>query len=164
MAMAAIVPPTLSGGLNDLLSNKIFMSGFFGFLFAQVGKVFTERYKRGYWDLKSLVGPGGMPSSHSSLCSGVTTSLAMVYGLGSPMFAVATAFTLVVMYDAMGVRRHAGMHAQVLNRVVDEIQYDHSLGSVADLELKEVLGHTPRQVVCGALLGIAVGILYPMYF
>lgn len=61
--------------------------------------------------------PGGMPSSHSSLCAGITTAVALTQGLGSPMFAVCVAFSVIVMYDAMGVRQHAGKQAEVLNQV-----------------------------------------------
>ncbi|GAX80886.1 hypothetical protein CEUSTIGMA_g8321.t1 [Chlamydomonas eustigma] len=158
LAMAAVVPPSPA----DLLSNKVFMAGFVAWFGAQFGKIFTERYKKGYWDLLAFTKPGGTPSSHSSLCAGVTTAVAMVEGLGSPLFAAALAFTAVVMYDAMGVRRHAGLHAQVLNKVVNEMR--DSTESMEDLgPLKEVLGHTPRQVLCGGALGVVVGYFYPLY-
>mmetsp|Transcript_22342 Transcript_22342/g.66582 ORF Transcript_22342/g.66582 Transcript_22342/m.66582 type:complete len:345 (-) Transcript_22342:426-1460(-) len=169
-AAAVVAAPIAAGvaaeptGIAALLANKVFMAGTVAFLAAQIGKIFTERYKKGVWDIRNFVAAGGMPSSHSSLCSGITTALAMTQGLGSPLFAAATAFTLVVMYDAMGVRFHAGQHAQVLNRVMYEIADDISLGSIADIQLKEVLGHTPRQVICGGILGVAVGIVYPLLF
>lgn len=159
LAMSALVCPTASWG--DLMTNCVFMTGFWAFLLAQVGKVFTERFKKGKWDIRAMVSPGGTPSSHASLCAGVTTAIGLSQGLGSPLFAAATAFSLVVMYDAMGVRWHAGIHAQVLNRVVCEINDTRSLGSIADVQLKEVLGHTPRQVLAGAVLGIMTGIFYP---
>lgn len=143
----------------DMLSNRVLMTAFWAWFLAQFGKIFTKRYKKGVWDIKAMVEPGGMPSSHSSLCSGVTTALAMSQGLGSPMFAVALAFSVIVMYDAMGVRRHAGKQAEVLNQVINELMQHHSIG---DIKLKEVLGHTPRQVIAGALLGVCVGLVYPL--
>jgi acid phosphatase family membrane protein YuiD len=158
--------------LSDLLSNQVFMSGLIGFLAAQIGKIFTERYKRGYWNLMAFTQPGGTPSSHSSLCTGITTAIALVQGLGSPLFATALAFSVVVMYDAQGVRWHAGKHAQVLNRVISDIQErgnngngDQSKSSLDEVvqpgaKLKEVLGHTPRQVGAGAVVGFIAAIFY----
>jgi len=159
MTMALLVPPTLPGaGFSELFNNRVLLAGFWAWFFAQFAKIFTHRYKKGVWDLKAIVSPGGMPSSHSSLCAAVTTSIALQQGLGSPMFAVALAFSVIVMYDAMGVRRHAGKHAEVLNQVINELMDDHPVGEV---KLKEVLGHTPRQVLGGAVLGLFVGMFYP---
>ena len=169
LSLAALPPMALS----DLLSNQVFMSGLIGFLAAQIGKIFTERYKRGYWNLMAFTQPGGTPSSHSSLCTGITTAIALVQGLGSPLFATALAFSVVVMYDAQGVRWHAGKHAQVLNRVVSEIQErvngngEQSFSSLDEVvkpgaKLKEVLGHTPRQVGAGAVVGFIAAIVYHM--
>eukprot|EP00775_Hariotina_reticulata_P013044 gene13045-13171_t len=100
-----------------------------------------------------------MPSSHSALCAGVTTAIAYHNGMGSSAFALAVAFCSVVMYDAAGVRRHAGKQAEVLNQVIGELLEGHP---VSDVKLKEVLGHTPLQVCCGAVLGVLFGIFYPV--
>ncbi|PSC75842.1 hypothetical protein C2E20_1662 [Micractinium conductrix] len=100
-----------------------------------------------------------MPSSHSSLCSSVSTAVAMQQGLGSPLFAICVCFSVIVMYDAMGIRRHAGLQAEVLNVVAAELLEGHPK---AERKLKEVLGHTPRQVYAGLLLGILVGLLFPV--
>jgi len=159
-ACMGLVLPTLPGaGLGDLLNSVVFMSGFCAWLLAQSGKIFTTRYKTGIWDIRALYQSGGMPSSHSSLCSGITTAVALHEGLGSPLFAACIAFSVIVMYDAMGVRRHAGKQAEVLNQVIVELMATHPV--VAKIKLKEVLGHSPRQVMCGALLGVVTGLLYP---
>ncbi len=106
-------------------------------------QIFTKRLKKGVWDIRAIVDSGGMPSSHSALCAGITTAIAFQNGLGSSAFALAVAFSSIVMYDAAGVRRHAGKQAEVLNQVIDELLEGHP---VSDIKLKEVLGHTPLQV------------------
>jgi len=142
---------TLAAGWSQLTSNYVFVVGFWGWFAAQFLKIFTG--PRGF-NPSAFFDSGGMPSSHSSLCSAVTTAVAIHHGLSSSLFAACLCFSVIVMYDAMGVRRHAGLQAQVLNVVVE----DHPSIS---FKLKEVLGHTPRQVLMGGLLGIAVGLLFP---
>jgi acid phosphatase family membrane protein YuiD len=101
-----------------------------------------------------------MPSSHTSLVVGLATSVALTEGLGSVVFVLCLAFALIVMYDAAGVRRHAGKQAEVLNALVEDYFQGHP---VSEQELKEVLGHTPLQVAMGALLGIVTAIVYHRY-
>lgn len=149
---AAAVP----GGFAELGRNLVFMAGFYAWAIAQVMKVFTTFYKEGKWTLKPLMESGGMPSSHSSLVMGVTTAVALKHGLGSTLFPICLAFSLIVMYDAAGVRRHAGKQAEVLNMIVAELFHGHP---VSETQLKELIGHTPSQVLAGALLGV----LIPMF-
>ena len=101
-----------------------------------------------------------MPSSHTSLVVGLATSVGVQLGLGSSLFVVCLAFALIVMYDAAGVRRHAGKQAEVLNALVEDYFQGHP---VAEQELKEVLGHTPMQVAMGALLGVVTALVYHRY-
>lgn len=143
---------------NQISSNYVFVVGFWGWFLAQFFKIFTKWYKTGIFSPSAFFDSGGMPSSHSSLCSAMTTAVAQSHGLGSSLFAACTCFTVIVMYDAMGVRRHAGLQAQVLNAVVNDLLEGHP---VSERKLKEVLGHTPRQVLCGGILGILVGLLFP---
>jgi acid phosphatase family membrane protein YuiD len=157
-APVALIPPT---AWEQLGGNYVFMTGFCGWFLAQFLKIFTKWYKTGIFSVKAFVDSGGMPSSHSSLCSAVTTAVALQQGLGSPLFAMCTCFSVIVMYDAMGVRRHAGLQAEVLNAVVEDLLEGHP---VSERKLKEVLGHTPRQVLCGAALGILVGLVCPRPF
>ncbi|GBF87919.1 phosphatidic acid phosphatase-related protein [Raphidocelis subcapitata] len=157
--MAAFVLPTLpGGGVNDIFTNRVFLAGFWAWFTAQTLKIFTKRLKKGVWDIRAIVDSGGMPSSHSALCAGITTAIAYQSGLGSTSFAMAVAFSSIVMYDAAGVRRHAGKQAEVLNQVIDELLDGHP---VSDVRLKEVLGHTPLQVGAGAVLGVLFGAFFP---
>jgi acid phosphatase family membrane protein YuiD len=104
---------------------------------------------------------GGMPSSHTSLVVGLTTAIGYQYGLGSTMFPLSLAFSLIVMYDAAGVRRHAGKQAEVLNRILDDMFHGES---ISEKKLKEVLGHSPLQVLAGAVLGVFIAVLYAHKF
>lgn len=119
--------------------------------------MFTKYLNTRAWDVRVLFDSGGMPSSHTSLVVGLATSVAIQHGLGSSIFVVCLSFALIVMYDAAGVRRHAGKQAEVLNALVEDYFQGHP---VAEQELKEVLGHTPLQVAMGALLGVVVAIVY----
>ncbi|KIY99788.1 hypothetical protein MNEG_8171 [Monoraphidium neglectum] len=157
--MAVLALPVLpGGGVNDIFTNRVFLAGFWAWFTAQTLKIFTKRLKKGVWDVRAIVDSGGMPSSHSALCAGVTTAIAFQSGFGSAAFAIAVAFSSIVMYDAAGVRRHAGKQAEVLNQVIGELLEGHP---VSDVKLKEVLGHTPLQVCAGAILGIIFGIFFP---
>jgi len=157
LLLGAVVLP--GRGFADLGQNYVFMAGFWGWFLAQSCKIFTKRWRKGVWDLKAIVDSGGMPSSHSALCSAITTATAMEFGLGSSLFAVSLAFSSIVMYDAAGVRRHAGKQAEVLNILLEDLLEGHA---VSETKLKEVLGHTPIQVGVGALLGLLVGLFFPI--
>jgi len=147
-----------TSAVAQLAANHVFMAGFWAWAAAQVLKVFTTRYKRGPWDFRALVDSGGMPSSHSALSVAVTTASARALGLSSAVFAVSLAYALVVMYDAAGVRLHAGRQAEVLNKLIDGLAPHPADGR----RLKEVLGHTPRQVAAGAVVGLVIGLTCPV--
>lgn len=97
----------------QLAANPTFVSGFFAWFVAQSIKVFLNFFVERKWDLRILCTSGGMPSSHSSLCTALTTSVALCHGVADSLFPVCLGFSLIVMYDAIGVRRHAGMQAEV---------------------------------------------------
>ncbi|XP_044466244.1 uncharacterized membrane protein YuiD-like isoform X3 [Mangifera indica] len=115
------------------------------------------RFKEKRWDSKRILGSGGMPSSHSATVMALTVAIALEEGTGGPAFAIAVVLACIVMYDASGVRLHAGRQAELLNQIVCEFPPDHPLSSVRPL--RELLGHTPAQVVAGALLGCIVAYL-----
>ncbi|KAF2292243.1 hypothetical protein GH714_017969 [Hevea brasiliensis] len=115
------------------------------------------RFKEKRWDSKSMLGSGGMPSSHSATVTALALSIGLQEGTGSPAFAIAVVLACVVMYDASGVRLHAGRQAELLNQIVCEFPPEHPLSSVRPL--RELLGHTPLQVVVGALVGCIVAYL-----
>ena len=110
----------------------------------------TRKVNFGY-----LVSTGGMPSAHSCMASALTTSVALRVGTADPLFAVTTAFALVVMFDAQSVRRAAGMQARILNQILDDLKERRfSVG-----KLEELLGHTPLEVAMGMLMGIFTAII-----
>jgi len=123
-------------------------------LIAQVLKIIIEAVKNKRFNFKRIIGAGGMPSSHAALTVALTTSLWKDFGANDPIVAIALIFTLVVLYDAAGVRRAAGKQAAVLNKIVDEL-IQHK--SFTDKRLMEFLGHTPLQVLGGIALGFLVG-------
>lgn len=149
---------TVSSGLHGLLYNPAFLSAFCSFVVAQVAKIFTHFCEEGVWDLHRLIGSGGMPSSHTAFVMGLTTSVGVQHGVDSSIFALCLVFTLVVMYDASGVRLHAGKQASVLNLIVLKLPADHPAQEAG--RLRDTLGHTPLQVCMGALVGLVGGYVF----
>src|SRR5512139_2706808 len=134
-----------------ILQNKVLISAVIAWLMAQGLKVPFEFFRSGRWNWALLLYAGGMPSSHSSLMVGTTHAIGLHYGFDSPVFALAVAISMIVIYDAAGVRRQAGIHAERINFLFDELMKGHLWG---DKELREVIGHTPLEVAGGVLLGI----------
>jgi acid phosphatase family membrane protein YuiD len=124
---------------------------------AQVLKVIVSSIRRRRLDLRVLAEMGGMPSSHSALVMALTTAVGRGQGVESAAFAIALVFSFVVMYDAQGVRRAVGRQAAVLNRLVEDMV---SMRGIQEARLRELLGHTPVEVLVGAALGIAVGFAF----
>lgn len=145
--------------LNELLSNQIFLTAALGWLVAQILKTIIHLFLTREFIAERLVGSGGMPSSHSATVCALATATCYQYGAGSFEFAMAAIFAIVVMYDAMGVRRETGIQAKVLN---DMLKIFDDMGrrelSTYD-KLKEFVGHTPLQVLVGAILGIVIAVL-----
>jgi len=130
-------------------------SGLAGTFIAQFIKVFTYLFTHKKINFKIFTTTGGMPSSHTAGVIGLSTSVALIEGLDSIAFAISLGFSLVIMQDAAGLRRAAGKTAATLNRLVDEfVQKNQEVKPYA--VLKELLGHTPLEVFCGMLLGIAI--------
>ncbi|XP_076889356.1 uncharacterized protein LOC143540087 [Bidens hawaiensis] len=156
---------SLSGGSNTTSghsSSKVHMnysllSALLAFAIAQSIKVFTTWYKEKRWDLKQLLGSGGMPSSHSATVSALAVSVAFQDGIGGTTFAIALILACVVMYDATGVRLQAGRQAELLNQMVYELPPEHPLAD--SRPLRELLGHTPPQVAAGSLLGFVTAVI-----
>ncbi len=123
---------------------------------AQVTKVVLSSVAHRRLNLRVLAEMGGMPSSHAAIVMGLTAAVGRVNGVSSAVFAIALIFSIVVMYDAQGVRRAAGRQAAVLNRLVEDMV---SMRGIQEDRLRELLGHTPFEVLVGAALGVAVGLL-----
>jgi uncharacterized protein len=143
--------------VDALLANKALWTAFAATAVAQLLKlvlvVLTERR----WAAERLLETGGMPSSHSAAVTALATSLGLTYGWGSPYFAISLVFGSIVMYDATGIRRAAGMQAELINELVNELAHLMDEGFQPQA-LKTLLGHTYPQVLVGALLGIGVGL------
>lgn len=150
---AAVTKARESPYLWALAANPTFVSGLVAWAVAQTAKAVLTSFVERRWDLRMLFSSGGMPSSHSALCTALTASVALCHGVSDALFPVCLGFSLIVMYDATGVRRHAGMQAEVLNKIVEDLFQGHP---ISERKLKELLGHTPSQVFAGALLGILV--------
>ena len=144
--------------LGDLVNNRIFMASVSGWLVAQILKTIIHMWFNRKFVAERLVGSGGMPSSHSATVCALAAAAGMEYGGGSFQFAMAAVFAIVVMYDAIGVRRETGIQARVLDEMMELFTKMGKEMSVED-KLKEFVGHTPLQVLMGALLGILIAVL-----
>ena len=125
---------------------------------AQSLKIFTNRP----FDLSRIIGSGGMPSSHASFVSTLTASIGLNYGFDSELFAIATVFSLIVIYDASGVRRAVGKQANVLNKMIQHLDLKQNNTNIEKNifieDLKELVGHTPIEVLFGTMLGISIAL------
>ncbi len=141
--------------IMDLIHNRIFVASISGWFVAQVLKTLIHMWFNRKFVAERLVGSGGMPSSHSATVCALATAAGIEYGGGSFQFAMAAIFAIVVMYDAIGVRRETGIQARVLNEMMELFDKMGKEMSVEE-KLKEFVGHTPLQVLIGALLGVAI--------
>lgn len=141
---------------GSIFDNQVLWAGLLGWFLAQLLKPFVEYLVKRRWNWGLWFSAGGNPSSHSSLMTGTTLAIGLYSGFATPLFALALASTMIVVYDAAGVRRQAGMQAARINRLFEEMFAGHP---ITDKRLKEVLGHTPRQVITGILLGAACALL-----
>lgn len=144
--------------MGSIFQNKILLISIFSCFLAQFIKIFTGTENK--IDLKRIVSSGGMPSSHSSFVTALAVMVGYDKGFSSTEFAMVAVFAVIVMYDASGVRRAVGKQAELLNQIVDDFFH----GKFDQHEkLKELVGHTPKEVLFGALLGILIGIVASRY-
>ena len=137
-----------------ILHNQVLVISLVACFTAQGIKAIVELIRNGKINLRALVSTGGMPSSHSALVGALATGVGLQKGWGSNEFAIACLFAVIVMYDAAGVRQAAGKQARILNQLIDELfQEEHNFN---EERLKELLGHTPVQVLVGLALGISI--------
>ncbi len=141
---------------NIFTGNLILSLSILAWAVAQVLKLVVVLITERRWDWEHILASGGMPSSHSATVCACASSIAFLYGFGSPYFAIAAVLAVVVMYDAFNVRQETGKQAKVLNYIMENWP-QMKPEEIFDKALKELVGHTPLQVLMGALLGIAVG-------
>ena len=136
--------------MGQIFANDILVVSFVAWALAQLSKLLIYLLREGRLRARYLTAAGGMPSSHSALVTAMATRIGMDYGVNSGLFAVATIFAAVVLYDAAGVRRAVSHQARILNRLLDEA-FEHQ--RFDEKRLLELLGHTPFEVFVGLLLG-----------
>lgn len=143
----------------EFIRNEILMSAALSWGLAQVIKTIIHLIVTKKFVAERLIGSGGMPSCHSATVCALTTSIIINEGIHSPLFAMSAILAIIVMYDARGVRRETGIQATVLNEIVDIVE---KLGADVsyDEKLKEFIGHTPLQVLIGAVFGVFVALVY----
>ena len=141
---------------DAILGNYALWIALCAWLVAQVLKIIIELLRKRRLNLGLLMSSGGMPSSHSSFVTAVTTVIGLTEGFDSPIFALGAIVSMIVMYDASGVRRAAGNQAKVINDILASIE---NTGINLDKKLKEMLGHTPVEVAAGGLLGVVIALL-----
>ncbi|HMM21276.1 MAG TPA: divergent PAP2 family protein [Selenomonadales bacterium] len=141
--------------------NVVLVSALTAWAIAQILKTMTAFWKHREFRAERMIGAGGMPSSHTSLVVSLACAVGFHDGFEAPLFAVAAVLAGIVMYDAAGVRRAAGKQAKVLNKLVHELRVEHT---VKEARLKELLGHTPLEVLAGALLGLAVAYAFHRFY
>ena len=156
--------------LKDIITNYLLVIAVIACAAAQIIKVIIDiiTKKKIGWD--SIWATGGMPSSHSALVCALTVGTIKIYGFANPIFAITLMFSLVILRDALGVRRQVGEHAKALNMLflefIEIIEKQETNKEKADKFGKifsEMMGHTPLQVLMGSILGIVVGIVVPVF-
>ncbi|PKA59671.1 hypothetical protein AXF42_Ash011795 [Apostasia shenzhenica] len=145
-AREVLASSTPTDGLSPPLppANLPLLSAFLAFSVAQFLKIFTNWFKERRWDSRKLLSSGGMPSSHSATVAALAMAIGLQDGMAGSSFALAAVLASIVMYDASGIRLHAGRQAEVLNQIVCEFPPEHPLSNIRPL--RELLGHTPLQV------------------
>ena len=153
--------------LNELLHNPILLTSAGAWAFAQVIKTIIDFAFSGKFSAERLVGSGGMPSCHSATVCSLATITLLVHGASSTEFAITAMLAIIVMYDARGVRRETGTQAVIINEIMEYLSHPndnrYKNPEFSQQKLKELIGHTPLQVVCGAVLGVCCA-LFSYFF
>lgn len=155
--------------IREFLANRVLFAAALGWLCAQVAKVLLTLIISHKFSPERLWGAGGMPSAHSSMVSALTIAIARFHGVNSAVFALAVMFAFVTIYDAMGVRYEAGVHAKLLNKYLNQLEEQNADidgdgkpdREMEEIDLKEHIGHTPLEVLGGVLLGILIAVIIP---
>lgn len=147
---------TLQEIFSQVARNKIFLTTLSAWFIAQFIKVVIGIIRQKRFDFRWFIGTGGMPSSHTAGATCLAMAIGLEHGFASTYFALAASFAIVVMFDAQGVRRATGRQARILNKITEDIYWR---GRIDEGQLRELIGHTPVEVIAGFLLGIAIAML-----
>ncbi len=142
--------------VNAWAANQVFMAWLTACLIAQGIKITLGIVRLKKFDFRWIFGTGGMPSTHAAGVSALSVSVGIQTGFDSPLFATAAAFTVITLFDAQGVRRWSGRQAQVLNRMIEDMYFKRR---IQEPRLKELLGHTPLEVIAGMGVGIVTALV-----
>lgn len=140
----------------EIAQNRIFIITLIVWCLAQTTKVLIGILKERRFNFRWFIGTGGMPSSHAAGASALATCIGLESGFNSSIFAVAASFAMVTMFDAQGVRRATGQQATILNKMMDDMYWK---GQIEEKRLKELVGHTPIQVLAGFIFGISSALM-----
>jgi hypothetical protein len=140
---------------TQFINNRILLVTLLAWLIAQTIKVTIGVIRQKKFDFRWFIGTGGMPSSHAAGASCLASSVGLEYGFDSTYFALAASFAIVVMFDAQGVRRATGRQARILNKITEDIYWK---GKMYEGRLRELIGHSPFEVIVGFLLGVAISL------
>lgn len=147
--------------LHAWASNDTFLIWLLACVVAQGLKISIGVIRQRRFDFRWLMVTGGMPSTHAAGVSALSTNIGFQTGFGSPLFATAVAFTIIILFDAQGVRRWSGRQAQILNKMMEDMYFKRR---IQEQRLKELLGHTPMEVFAGMAVGIVTAILARLKF
>jgi acid phosphatase family membrane protein YuiD len=147
--------------LPAIFTNHVLIAALNAWAIAQIIKVPLEYIQLKKWNWSLLLRAGGMPSSHSALAAASAHSIGVIEGFNTPLYAIAFILAVIVIYDATGIRRQAGKHAEIINMIITDLTSGHPL---KEEQLREVLGHTPLEALAGTLLGIIVAHLHWLLF
>ena len=146
----------MSNPLVEIFTNKIFLATLLAWLLAQSIKIATALILTKKFNFKLLLGTGGMPSAHAAGVSALAISVGKTSGFSSPVYIATMVFAFITMFDAQGVRRAAGAQAATLNKIAEELYFKKG---IRQERLKELLGHTPVEVIIGCILGITLALI-----
>ena len=146
----------MTPALNTWVANRVFMSWLTACLIAQGIKIMLGIVRLRRFDFRWVIGTGGMPSIHAAGVTALSMAVGFESGFDSPLLAIAVAFTVITLFDAQGVRRWSGRQAQILNRMMEDMYFKRR---IQEQRLKELLGHTPIEVLAGMGVGLATAIV-----
>lgn len=146
--------------IHDVFDNQILIATLVGWALAQVIKIPVEYLRTREWNWAISVSTGGMPSSHTAIVSGLAIGIGLWEGFDTPLFALGTVLAMVVIYDATGIRRQAGRHAQLINAIINDFASGHPIKEQQQKKLKEILGHSWIEALAGVVWGALVAWLF----